>query len=361
MRNTRTTRTAACAAAMVGTLIVAGCGADASSDEPAQQATTDCPRTGDPETVTVVDVTGVSLAPGFVADFEGYFEDEGITIKREQIGSSTDTVPLLARGDVDVAVIGLTAGVFNSVEEGLDIKAVASAGQMDAAKPAGGFFVRSDLVDSGTVTDIADLKGMKAGFVGGSGSASAFLSSLVLAEGDLTIADVQEVNLPSYSDSIAAFQSGSIDMGYVATPVTQEVQQSGIAKVIGDQSALAGQQNAAYMMGPSLLADKPDVGVAYVRALLRASQENLRPGHSKDPEFIDSLVDVAELPRDLVTQTPEYVYDENLEFTDESLTAMQDAWTSVDALSYEDTKKVDDLVALDAQRQARESLASCTY
>lgn len=232
---------------------------------------------------------------------------------------------------------------------------------MDAKKPAGGFFARSDLVDSGKVTDVADLKGKKVGFVGGTGSASAFLSSLVLAEGDLTLADVQAVNLPSYSDFIAAFESGSIDMGYVATPVTQQVQQSGIAKLVGDQSALAGQQNAAYMMGRSLLEDRPDVGVGFIRALLRASQENLRPGHSKDPAFIDSLVDVAKLPRDFVEATPEYVYDENLEFTDKSLTAMQKAWQSTDALSYEGTKKVSDLVALDAQKQARESLANCTY
>ena len=70
--------------------------------------------------------------------------------------------------------------------------------------------VRKDLMDDGTVADIADLAGLTVAMAGGPGSGGEYLAAKALERGDLTIRDVETVQLGN-ADMPAAFENGSID------------------------------------------------------------------------------------------------------------------------------------------------------
>ncbi|TMG99217.1 MAG: ABC transporter substrate-binding protein, partial [Betaproteobacteria bacterium] len=85
----------------------------------------------------------------FVADKKGYFRQEGISVSFTEFDSGARMVAPLGTGQLDVGAGSVSAGLYNAVARGIDIKIVADKG---STPPGYGFqplLVRKDLVDSG--------------------------------------------------------------------------------------------------------------------------------------------------------------------------------------------------------------------
>jgi NitT/TauT family transport system substrate-binding protein len=102
-----------------------------------------------------------SYLPIFLAIDKGYFKEQKLDVEVATYGGSAlSQIPMLARGDQDIAGMVTGPGFFNQHAEGFGIKLIASLAQ---AQPGWHdtmwLMVRKDVWDSGKIKTFADLKG----------------------------------------------------------------------------------------------------------------------------------------------------------------------------------------------------------
>jgi ABC-type nitrate/sulfonate/bicarbonate transport system substrate-binding protein len=92
-------------------------------------------------------VTGaIGQAGQYLAESQGYFAQEGLTVDFVKGDPSTGFVSLLA-GELDVSGNALDHGLFNAVQRGLDFRIVATQASSDPSGNGVFFVVRRDLID----------------------------------------------------------------------------------------------------------------------------------------------------------------------------------------------------------------------
>ena len=112
--------------------------------------------------VTVGVLYLVADAGLFIAKDRGYFAQEGLDVEFTRFSSGGDVVALLATNRLDVGSGSATPGLFNSYIRGVVAPIVSSKAILSKEDLTGSaLVVRKDLIDSGRVKTMADLKGMR--------------------------------------------------------------------------------------------------------------------------------------------------------------------------------------------------------
>ena len=89
------------------------------------------PRHGHgPQDVTVGLPAVVTDAPFFIAQANGYFKDEGLTVHFEDFASAAKMIAPLGAGEIDVGAGAPSVGLYNAVARGIGIKIVADKGHI---------------------------------------------------------------------------------------------------------------------------------------------------------------------------------------------------------------------------------------
>src|SRR5438270_1253348 len=208
----------------------------------------------------------------FVADKKGYFRQEGISVSFTEFDSGARMVAPLGTGQLDVGAGSVSAGLYNAVARGIDIKIVADKG---STPPGYGFqplLVRKDLVDSGRYKTLKDLKGMK---IAGSAPGSASTSTLneALKKGGLKYSDVERVFL-GFPQHVVALQNKAVDASMTTEPSATRAVQSGAAvRVMGDDEIYPNHQLAVILYGGQFIKEQPDAARRFMRAYLRAVRD----------------------------------------------------------------------------------------
>jgi len=337
-------------------LFTAACGT--SNESPAASSGADsCEPLTQQQTVKVAEVPAVVYAPYFLAKSAGYFEDENLKIEGSTVRSSGEVVPAAARGQVDVVLASFSPTIFNAIASDVDLRYVAGAGVLTGEEPASGFFVRSDLVESGEINEVSDLMGRKVALTGGVGQGISFLAGLLLEEYGVSLADldVVDVGLP---EAVTALQNEAVDAAYVAAPMYQPLVEDGIAERFGDQSLLTGQRQAGLLMSPQMLNERRQVACAFTRAYIKANNELMQGDWRSDEEVLNQLVD-AGFDEASILETPPYDYPVDLPMDSETDTIgkFQSMFAEFEnVLSYEDPLSVDDIVDLELYDAALDSM-----
>jgi NitT/TauT family transport system substrate-binding protein len=209
--STRRTRPAR-VAGIVGSVVAAGslvaaCGAASTSHAATTTSTT---------TVTVAYVPLPLFAPLFVAQAKGDFAKEHIRLHLEVVADGQSAITLAATGRVQVVLGGFSAGLFNAIHQGLDVRVVGSMAEEAPGTPANG------LVGSITdhVTSLSELAGKRIAVAGGPGSAGAYLTELALAKAHIPLSRVTLVNV-NFPSQASALATGGVQAAYMATPFLQ--------------------------------------------------------------------------------------------------------------------------------------------
>ena len=114
------------------------------------------------EVVKTGDLPVISSAALYVAIDKGFFAERGISVETERFASGAKMIAPLSTGQLEVATGSPSAGLYNAVAGGMDFRIVADKGQIRPKHSfTGGIVVRKDLLDSGKVKSVKDLKGMK--------------------------------------------------------------------------------------------------------------------------------------------------------------------------------------------------------
>jgi NitT/TauT family transport system substrate-binding protein len=207
-------------------------------------------------------------APFHIAQAKGYFQAEGLDVQFVKFASAAFMIAPLGAGQLDAGGGAPTAGLYNAVARGIDVRAVADLG---TDPPGYGFqklVVRTALVTSGRFKTIKDLKGLTIAVAAQGATAYVAIGSLLNKAG-LKRDDVKLTYL-AYSDQVAALKNGAIDASLMPEPNATLTVATGVAKQIeGDDAFYPNQQVACLIYGHSFLKEHRDVGVRFMRAFLR--------------------------------------------------------------------------------------------
>ena len=204
----------------------------------------------------------------YVADKKGFFRDEGLEVSFIAFDSAAKMIAPFASGDLDVGGGGTSAGLYNAVARGIDIKIVADKNHSPPGQGIQPLLVRKDHVESGRYKTLADLKGMKIS-TAAPGSAASTTLDRALKMGGLTIADVDQVYMGFPQQSVA-LTNKAIDAAFTAEPsATQAVNSGSAVRVMGDDEIYPMHQLAVVFYAGGFIKKKPEAARRYMRAYLR--------------------------------------------------------------------------------------------
>ncbi|HXP93771.1 MAG TPA: ABC transporter substrate-binding protein [Candidatus Binatia bacterium] len=219
-------------------------------------------------TVKVGIINSISDAPILIADKKGYFKEEGLAVDYSTFDSAASMVAPLGAGQLDVAAGGTSAGLFNAVARGIDMRVVADK----ASDPPGyGFaplLVRTDLIESGRYKTLKDLKGMTVA-ISAKGSSSWPELDAVTRKAGLKFSDVNEIAL-DYPDHVVGMKNKSIDASITIEPFATAVIESGAAKrIMGNDEYYLNQEVAVLIYGGGFIRAHRDAALKFMKAYIR--------------------------------------------------------------------------------------------
>jgi NitT/TauT family transport system substrate-binding protein len=213
-------------------------------------------------------VGSVTDAPIFIADAKGYFRDEGLALDYQKFPSAANMVAPLGAGQLDVGAGGTSAGLFNAIGRGLDMRVVADKASDPPGYGFAPFLVRTDLIKSGRFKTLRDIKGMTVA-VSAVGSSSWPELNAVAEKAGLTFADVKKVAL-DYPDHVVGFKNGSIDASVTIEPFATAIVKSGDAtRVLSSDQFYPNQEVAVLIYSGAFIKAHRDTGLRFMRAYLK--------------------------------------------------------------------------------------------
>jgi NitT/TauT family transport system substrate-binding protein len=231
------------------------------------------------EELVRIGINGViSDAPFFIATEKGYFAEQGIKAEFIPFDAGPKMIAPLGAGQLDVAGGAASAGLFNAAARGISIKIVADRGSRVPGYDYMPILISKQLIDSGKVKGLADLKGMKVAEAGEGGSQGSTLNEGLKAAG-LAYKDVEHVYM-GYPQHVAALTNGAIAAAVRFSP----------------ESSYPSQQVAVLLYGGDFIKKRPEVAQKFMIAFLKGARvynDALKGGHLAGPaasEVIDILV-----------------------------------------------------------------------
>jgi NitT/TauT family transport system substrate-binding protein len=349
---------AALAATLTLGLTLAGC--TGRGDDPAPATSMDAGALTEPVTLKVATLPSLSLGVLMVANHRGYFQQEKITLTTETVQNSQDAIALLARGQLDAAVGSLSAGLFNSINTGLDVRAVSAMSTIaqvpGVAEAPSGVFIRKELAPSGKAT-YADLKGKSVAAAGGLGTATSYLLGLYAKKGGYTLTDLPLKSL-SIADAVTGMKSGSVDAAFLTSPYSTQAVTGGIGVEVGNaREVYANETQAALMFGPNLLRNNKAAGVAFMRAMLRAAAD-MQGDYRTNEAVVTALSTTLNMKPENVKSFPPYFVPADLAMNPATITEFQNMFLALSrggdkVLSYTDPMPLDRILDDSFRKQAQ--------
>jgi NitT/TauT family transport system substrate-binding protein len=218
--------------------------------------------------VTVGFIPVLIYGPLMMAKDKGYFEEHGLDVQFENLPGGSDMVILTANGDFDIGVGGAGPAYFNAVARGIDLKIIGPL-HFEREPQATPLMVSKERFDSGELTTVADLEGLKVS-VNARGATEYWLDT-ALRTGGLTIEDIDLQQLP-FPDVPAALESGALDAAMLGEPLATMAEQQGIAVRL-DADFPAEFQPTFVWVNPEFAADQPELVTGFMAGMIQGCRD----------------------------------------------------------------------------------------
>lgn len=264
-----------------------------------------------------------------LADFFGEFEKENLEVEIVE-QQTNNAVVLLQQGDVDFMPAAVSAGLYNAIFGGADIRVVGGGIGFTAANHQGYYARQGALADDGTFDPCSlDGKSVSTGSATALGSPAVVELAALLAECDLTLDDVNIVPQGG-GDLFAAMEAGAVDVGNLADPFWQQAEARGDLLV-----APFTQPNAGYYMG-SIRTEQPEVAAAIVRALVRTTRTYLQGDYRADPEVRAAIIESMGITEEQLQGPASIEFDPDFEFPVAVVAPVEQVWLDLgEILTYD--------------------------
>lgn len=210
--------------------------------------------------------------PLFIALKRGYFKQEDLDVQLIKFPSGARMVAPLSTGELQVGAGGVSAGLFNAVARGIDIRIVSDKGLTVPGQGTQAMLVRKELYHSGGVRSLKDLKGRKIAMAAPGSSAATVLYKM-LAAGGLKESDV-EIAFLSFPQHLNALMSGAVDAALTAQPTTNVAIKRGVAQPIANDYDVYPVHQIAVMLYSGVFAkSQPEAAFRFMRAYIRGVRD----------------------------------------------------------------------------------------
>ena len=208
-----------------------------------------------------------STAPIFIGMDKGFFESEGIKVEPVWFKAAQPIAVATATGDIDVGATGLTAGLYNSIGQGMKIAIVADKGREWPRYKLTALLVNTEQWKAG-VRDLKDLKGKRIGITQ-IGSTFHYILGNLLEKTGMSLNDVKVVPLGSISSMRDTLISNQIESVFLNQPLVTAVEKNGQGNVllwVGDHLPY---QIAAVFYGEKLMKNR-SAAIAFMKGYIRS-------------------------------------------------------------------------------------------
>jgi ABC-type nitrate/sulfonate/bicarbonate transport system substrate-binding protein len=251
----------------------------------------------------------VAFLPLFIAEKNGYFTQEGITLgDRPRLGTGAKVAAALKSGSVDLGA-GVITDAFNlgKIDEGMRIvSSLVTEFYVDIVVPPG---FRGPGDEAPIEQKIAALAGKSIGITGPASGTEALVTYLFRSIGRNAATDSTLVNLGSATTSaIGALKSRRVDALAFFQPIAQQAEAAKVGRTYisparGDVPSLRGALHGVVFSTKKLLDRKHDEVAGFQRAMQRALDDihgdpkkarALLGAYLKDsnPKALDALVPI---------------------------------------------------------------------
>jgi NitT/TauT family transport system substrate-binding protein len=200
----------------------------------------------------------------------GFFREQGLDVDTLAFQSGPDLIPPMASGELQVGGGGLSLALLNAFDRGVRIRIVADKGNNRLGFDFTQFPVRRDLLDSGEVRGIADLRGRRVGVSALRASGEA-ITAQMLAQAGIGIDEVELVPM-SYPDMVPAFGNRAIDVAVLIEPSLSAAFARGVASAWEPgivSAAYGGVYQAAMVLYSEQFAAQPELARRFMLAYLQ--------------------------------------------------------------------------------------------
>ena len=236
----------------------------------------------------------VAFFPLFVAEQQGFFKDEKLTLgERPRLGTGAKVAAALKSGSIDLGA-GVMTDALNLAEIDDTTRITTSLIQQYYVDIVAG---KSLPATSGSTADkTRALKGKKIGITGPGSGTEALVSYLFDLVGMDSRTDATLVNLGAVSSAaLGALKSGRVDALSFFQPIGQQAEAARIGTIIispaaGDVPSMAGALHGLVFTRGTVLDDKPDEVKAFNSAIDR-SLAIISGDTSKSRELLGQYLD----------------------------------------------------------------------
>jgi ABC-type nitrate/sulfonate/bicarbonate transport system substrate-binding protein len=271
--------------------------------------------------------------PILMAADKGYFAQQHLNVVITKINQSAATIiPLLARGDIDIAQVVTAPAFFNAYTQGFNLKVVASVdsekvGWSDVAW----VLVRQDLWDAGSIRKPADLRGKNFDSLA-TGAPVDFIARTELTKAGLTTADLTYTQkLRTQEDVFTALRNKAVDVVMDTEPSASQLEAQGLAHKWLPQGEIAPFYQDGYVgVSATFLANHRDAVARFLTAFVRAQREIAAANAKWTPAALATVVKWSDLPEDVIKGIPGPAYTGGLGKIDtSSIDRQQQMWLAL--------------------------------
>src|SRR4051794_15296848 len=245
--------------------------APAAAPPPVAAATAGAPP---PPSQTVrLGALGSTTDAGFyIALDRGYFREQGLDVEFVPFDSAARMVAPLSAGQLDVGGGSPSAGLFNAIARGIDVKLVADKGSAPPGFGFEGLVFRRDLADGGQLRTAGDLAGLRVA-TSARGTAREPAMAAHLRPYGLTLQDVDMVEL-NFAEHASALAGRTVEAALTIEPFLTRMIDQGVGTLYERIDALLpGMQVAAVLYAGPFAQGNPDAARRFLLAYLRAARD----------------------------------------------------------------------------------------
>lgn len=251
----------------VGSLALAGCAASTEPTSAPEESTETTTEAAPAElfelTLAHANPSCIIFFPAYVADTQGYFEEEGLEVTIQGLNGSGAVLQAMAAGQADIGSPGAAPTILANAS-GQDVRYIANTAP-------GGLFQLVVPEESG-ITDASGLQGATIGIATADGNEKNVAAAILAAAG---VTDFDTLVVGEGATALAGFQRGDIDAYAASLDTVAYIENGGLplTNVTGTATA--------YLFGNGLAAngtfidENPEIVAAFLRAYERAIEASL--------------------------------------------------------------------------------------
>jgi NitT/TauT family transport system substrate-binding protein len=264
----------------------------------------------------------LNQAPMYIAQDRGYYAEQGLEVEFVPFDSGALMIPPATAGQLDVIQAVPSPSLFNALARGLPLVAVASMSRYEVY-----LLVRKELVDSGQVRSIEDLRGKRVSFNVEGSPVDYAMRNIFIKSG--VMPDIEVLRL-SNTDMAAAMANGAIEAGAVSDSVPIEKRGIGV-RLLASREFVGLPASGIVAVGPSMLDRDESVTARVVAANIKGLRDwraAIKDDRVADPAILEIISQWTRAPVDSIAETLTFAGPPDARIDLEEMNRQQDFWVA---------------------------------